>query len=383
MLALDGGGIRGIVTLGFLKKLETLLAEKQQNPAAFRLCDYFDYIAGTSTGAIIAACLARGMAVDEILKFYQDTGPEMFEKSRIDKRLASLYKSDPLEAELRKTFNGDSATDRNLFPQNLRCLLMVVTRNVTTDSAWPISSNPDAAYNDPRRADCNLKVPLWKIVRASTAAPIYFPPEIVNWDPDDPVKTFTFVDGGVTPYNNPGFLLYRMATHPNYHLNWTTGENKLLLVSVGTGAARTPDFKYHANIPGNLLGLPGAIMYGIQIDQDVNCRMAGRCTYGDFINRELWDLTCRDIAMPCTINDWNAAPHKPLTKDLGRAFLYVRYNADLSQEGLNAIGLNDLVAEKVQQMDAVDQIPNFIRIGQENAARQIKLEHLGSFAPGA
>jgi hypothetical protein len=124
-------------------------------------------------------------------------------------------------------------------------------------------------------------------------------------------------------------------------------------------------------------------MYGIQIDQDVNCRFVGRCSYGDFIDRELRDLTCRDIDLPCTIDAWNAAPHKPLTTDLGRAFLYVRYNADLSQEGLNCVGLNDLVAEKVQQMDAVDQIPNFIRIGKENAERQVKLEHLGWFAPGA
>jgi patatin-like phospholipase/acyl hydrolase len=98
-----------------------------------------------------------------------------------------------------------------------------VTRNATTDSPWPISSNPLARYNDRIRKDCNLEIPLWNLVRASTAAPIYFPPEILSWDKNDPTKTFVFVDGGVTSYNNPAFLLYRMATLPHYHLCWARG----------------------------------------------------------------------------------------------------------------------------------------------------------------
>src|SRR6185295_17341799 len=105
------------------------------------------------------------------------------------------------------------------------------------DSAWPISSNPAAKYNDRARPDCNLNIPLWKLVRASTAAPVFFPPEVVSWDPDDPAKSFVFVDGGTTAYNNPAFLLFRMATQPAYRLGWETGEKRLLVVSVGTGSA--------------------------------------------------------------------------------------------------------------------------------------------------
>ena len=56
LLALDGGGIRGLIALGILESLETLVLDRTGQ----RLCDYFDYIAGTSTGAIIAAGLARG-----------------------------------------------------------------------------------------------------------------------------------------------------------------------------------------------------------------------------------------------------------------------------------------------------------------------------------
>src|ERR1017187_5366746 len=53
ILTLDGGGIRGILTLHVLAEIEKQLAATSAHPEAFRLCDFFDYIAGTSTGAII------------------------------------------------------------------------------------------------------------------------------------------------------------------------------------------------------------------------------------------------------------------------------------------------------------------------------------------
>ena len=255
MLALDGGGIRGLILLGILSQLEKSLAAVSGRGNAFRLCHFFDYIAGTSTGAIIAAGLARGMSVQKLIEFYQDSGRDMFEKPRLDKRLLSFYTADPLRRRLQEVFNTEEgavykpeAPDINLSPDNLRTLLLVVTRNVSTDSPWPISSNPDARYNDPHRPDCNLRIPLWQLVRASTAAPIYFPPEILNWDPSDPLKTFIFVDGGMTPYNNPAFLLYRMATHPLYRLEWPIGEKNLLLISIGTGMAEDPSSRANVNI---------------------------------------------------------------------------------------------------------------------------------------
>src|SRR5262245_7547103 len=70
MLALDGGGIRGLITLGILEEIERLLRQQLGRGDDFRLCQYFDYIAGTSTGAIIAAGLARGLSVRELLDFY-------------------------------------------------------------------------------------------------------------------------------------------------------------------------------------------------------------------------------------------------------------------------------------------------------------------------
>ena len=74
-----------------------------------------------------------------------------------------------------------------------------------------------------------------------------------------------------------------MATNPAYHLNWKTGEDKLLIVSVGTGAAEwvgATASSPNKNIVSTITGLSGALMYGIQVEQDINCRTICRCTYG-------------------------------------------------------------------------------------------------------
>jgi uncharacterized protein len=369
MLALDGGGIRGLLTLGILEKIEALVGG--------RLCDYFDYIAGTSTGAIIAAGLALGMTTAQLVVFYRSSGKQMFEPAWLIERIKYFYTADPLKAELQKVFGPDT----NLEPNNLQCLVLVVTKNVTTDSPWPISSNPEAKYNVLERPDCNLKIPLWQLVRASTAAPVYFPPEILQWNAKDPSKTFVFVDGGVTPYNNPAFLLYRMATEPAYRLNWETGEDKLLLISVGTGAAESLGATAAApnkNIVSTVAGLPGELMYGIQVDQDINCRTVGRCTYGAHLDREILDLVPRQVIAGATMEQQYAAPEIPLSTGLGRRFLYARYNADLSRQGLNKMGFPNVNPASIQKMDAVENIDSLLEIGRA-AGASVSRAHFGPF----
>ena len=373
MLALDGGGIRGLVTLGILEKIEKLVGEKTGQ----KLSEYFDYIAGTSTGAIIAAGLSRGMTTADLIDFYKSSGKEMFEPSRLIERVKYFYTADPLKAQLQQVFGHDT----NLEPDNLQCLLLVVTKNVTTDSPWPISSNPDAKYNDLGREDCNLKIPLWQLVRASTAAPVYFPPEILQWHPTDRSKTFVFVDGGVTPHNNPAFLLYRMATEPAYRLNWTTGEKNLLIVSVGTGAAESLGATAAApnkNIVSTVAGLPGELMYSIQVDQDINCRTIGRCTHGAHLDREILDLVPRRRVEGMTMDEQYRAPEIPLSTGLGRQFLYARYNANLSRKGLDALGFQTVDSAIIQKMDAVENIPVLTDIGR-SAAEDVQPAHFGPF----
>jgi hypothetical protein len=372
LLALDGGGIRGAMTLEILAEIERQLRELRGGGPDFRLSDFFDYVGGTSTGAIIAAGIARGMSVADLLDFYVSVGPQMFDKAALWRRWKHLYDADPLREKLQEVFGAET----DLSPANLRCLLLVVTRNATTDSPWPISSNPLARYNDLSRPDCNLAIPLWRLVRASTAAPVFFPPEVIEWDPNDPAKAFVFVDGGVTPYNNPAMILYRMATQAEYRLGWPSGEDELMLVSVGTGAA--PVLGTTADAPESHLlatgkGVLGALMNGAGIEQDINCRVFGRCIHGDLIDSEVGDLIPRD----------EGGERIPLEQKLGRAFLYARYQPDLTAEGLAKLGLSGIDPEAVQALDAVDRIGDLRRIGRALAARDVRMEDFGALVTGS
>jgi hypothetical protein len=374
LLALDGGGIRGMLSLGILAQVEKIV----ERP----LGDYFDYIAGTSTGAIIAAGLAKGMSVYQLREFYTKFGPQMFGERFLLQRYKSLYTSDPLQRQLMETF-GEWST---LGSPELKCLLLIVTRNWTTDSPWPISSNPAAVYNRADRPDCNLQIPLWQLVRASTAAPVYFPPEVLNWDPNDRSKSFVFVDGGVTPYNNPAFLLYRMATAPEYNLNWEAGENKMLVMSVGTGSAPKtgPNFERpERSIPAEIPGLISALMYGTEVEQDMNCRTIGRCVFGDVIDREIGDMIPRQKAPPeamRTFEQRHSLPKTPPEVNLGRAFRYARYNPELTDAGLQALGIADYDLRDLLRMDLAtpENIQKLTEIGAA-AGAQVRRDHFGEF----
>src|SRR6266576_536706 len=99
LLALDGGGIRGVITLEILAEIEHQLQKKLGRGDDFVLADYFDYIAGTSTGAIIATCLALGMRVSDIEQFYIESGPAMFDKASL---LARFFKGKFHDEKLKK-----------------------------------------------------------------------------------------------------------------------------------------------------------------------------------------------------------------------------------------------------------------------------------------
>ncbi len=366
MLALDGGGIRGLMTARALVDMEALLRDRVAGGSSeFRLCHYFDYIGGTSTGAIIAAVLARGKSAQELLDFYEEFGKEAFTKRSIFARWKSLYDDGELEKKLKEVF----VEDTKLYPKDLQTLLLVVTRNKTTDSAWPISSNPDALYNDPAKSNCNLNIPLYQIVRASTAAPVYFPPEVVRVDSSG--EEYVFVDGGTTPYNNPAFLMYRMATEPAYRLNWRSGENQMLIVSLGTGTAPVLGNEAddpESNLAASAANTLSAVMAQTQVDQDMNCRTIGRCSHGHKLDSEVGDL------IPTLQN----GDRVPLDQDLGRKFLYLRYNAELTSEGLKSLGLADIDAEEVSKLNSTDSMSDLKRIG-EKIGQQIDLKDFGNF----
>jgi len=351
LLSIDGGGLRGVLSLEILRAIETMLARETGEGDKFRLAHYFDYFAGTSTGSVVATLLALGKTVEQAMELYLELGPQVFKGDTPATR--------PISPFLEKTFG-----ERDLASDDLQSLLLLVMHNNTTDSAWPISSNPNAKYNDLQRADCNLRLPLWQLVQSSTAYPGVFEPARVKIGN----REFQFDDGGVSPFINPAFLLYKMATAPEYRLEWGKGEDQLLLVSIGTGTAPNANAEiYNPTSVVDVNNFVSVVMHGAQVEQDVNCRAIGRCTYGEPIDSELGDMIPRhgDAVIP-------------VSKDLGRHFLYARYDVQLTQDRLNALGLDDIVAEKVQGMGAADQLKNLQRIGRR-IGEDVFREHFGSF----
>jgi hypothetical protein len=83
----------------------------------------------------------------------------MFETANLRHRLRYYYQSEPLAKILKSKF-GETT---ELGSDSVEALLMLVMRNATTDSPWPISNNPFAKYNAPGYFSCNLKFPLWQL----------------------------------------------------------------------------------------------------------------------------------------------------------------------------------------------------------------------------
>jgi len=356
LLACDGGGIRGIISIEILAKIEDDLRASSKRPNLV-LSDYFDYVAGTSTGAIIATLVALGYSVDKIREFYLKSGAEMFHKARLWERFRTKFKDDRLAGMLRDVIGEET----NFGSEKLQTLLMMVLRNATTDSPWPLSNNPSAKYNDRKRPDCNLKLPLWQLVRASTAAPTYFPPEVIEVSG----REFIFVDGGVTMYNNPAFQLFLMAATDPYKLCWPAGEKEMLLVSVGTGTSAGANANLspeEMNLLYNASSIPGALMGAALAEQDFLCRAFGKCLAGDPIDREVGDMIGKGI---------------PTATKL---FTFVRYNTQLSREGLDGLGLTEIEPVHVQQMDSVDFIGEMQEVGRAVAQHKVKAEHFNDFA---
>ena len=371
ILALDGGGIRGVFTLEVLLKIEELLRDhyKKQDPEKaekFVLRDHFDFLAGTSTGAIIAACLCWGMSVERILNLYIEHGQKIFQPvpwyRPIEKYLIARLNAKPLSEQLQRYFPKKDGEDPTLGSSILRDggkenLLMVVVRNHTTGSAWPLTNNPKAKYNLLSRPDCNLHIPLWKLVRASTAAPTYFPPEEVMLG--DEIRTF--VDGAITPYNNPALIAAMTAILPGYRVNWPPGPENIRVVSVGTiqfsSEVRVKNQKlwvgYYAK------QIPEALLQAIGWQQDYLCRFLGDCLFGEELDSEAGDLLAANVgSAPPPGRSW---------------FSYVRYNRSYKKKEMEKILREH---PSLQRMDAVDAIPGLRRVGREYAEENVKLSHL-------
>ena len=355
ILALDGGGLRGILTLEYLGVIEDMLRARTRRDD-FCLSDYFDLIGGTSTGAILAAALACGMSVAALKKLYLDLGRTVFVPSFWRKGfLSPKFPADAVRLALNTYLGADTTLD----DAKIRTGLMIMTKRLDTGSPWPLHNHPDGRYYAQ-----DGKLLLSEIVRASTAAPTYFEPQRIEISSrSGAVVDGAFVDGGVSPFNDPTLQLLMTATLEGYGFRWPTGADRLLLVSIGTGTHR------HTFSAERLLAMT-PVEQGLRSLQSLMDDTS-------LVNHALlqWLTNC---VTPWTI-DRAVGDMKADSARGPQLASYARYNVLLEPTWLATEVKVDYTPDKlakIAEMDDPSNMNELIELGRLAAAQQVKAEHL-------
>jgi hypothetical protein len=368
LLSIDGGGLCGLIPAEVL-----ILIEKQLDEITGRqmpLCDRFDLIGGTSTGAILAAGLSLGLKAEQLRDFYRNFGKRIFSKVFFPIRFWHSYPSGPLEGHLKDVF-GENTT---LGSSKLRTQILIVSKNATLGTTWFFTNNRQGKY-----FNTNAAIPLWQIVRASSAAPTFFPPQKIKV-PDDlgQVHNYEFIDGGVSSYNNPSLQLFLEATDPQYNFGWPTGTDKIVLLSLGTGFSSITIDEGKAS-GFNLLDWARYCVKGLlgdaNLQQNVLMHLIGERPAGPVVASATEREALRATGAP------GEAALAFINTGLGakKLLTYQRITVSLTRARLDALGLKDIDPVKVGELDAADQIGNLQRIGAAVAKEQVKLELLKQF----
>ena len=211
ILAIDGGGVRGIIPALALEALEAATGR----PAR----ESFDFLAGTSTGAVVAAAVGAGIPAERIVSLYRRRGPELFRRIPVLSVLRRIAVGNQYEVALLRRMIGEELGDLagwtiNDVPRDV----MITAKGLDDGHPWYfVKDRPGETGRRTgvlRLADC---------VTASAAAPTYFAP----W----PIEGIgLLVDGGVGVAGNPAYQACVEAfEYSDYEAS------NAIVVSLGTG----------------------------------------------------------------------------------------------------------------------------------------------------
>lgn len=368
LLAIDGGGLLGLIPAEALILIEQQL--NQITGTSKPIGERFDLIGGTSTGAILAAGLALGLSAKQLRDFYLEFGNEIFTKVWLGARFWHSYSDAPLAKHLKEVFGKSTTLGSDL----LRTQIVIVSKNATLGNDWFFTNNPNNKF-----FKNNSGLPLWQIVRASTAAPTYFPPQTIAV-PDElgQKQSYEFVDGGVSSYNNPALQVFLEATIPEYGHGWPMGANRLLLISLGTGfnSITVPAGKAAGY---NLIDwgkyVVKEMMNEANLQQNILLHIIGQRPPAAL--SATTELSSSGAAKG--VPDENALSRVDVGLAAAKLVTYQRITIGLTRKRLDDMGFTDIDPNKVREMDAADQISNMQRIGAAVAKEQVRMEALRAF----
>lgn len=241
ILSLDGGGIRGVMSVRIIQEIE----QQIQKLKGQSLHEYFDLIAGTSTGALTTAALAIGMNTNQILNIYKYETQEIFPyQSRLcPERLpliakygisAPKFSNQGLINVIKKYFIKNKVPIK--IKDVVKPYILIVAYNMSTEEpTFFVNKNYSQDsfwYSD---------IPLWEICVSSASAPTYFPPyELKNKG-----ESYAYVDGGVAA-NNPTLAAVSHAIKLGHKLE------EISVISIGTGK-NTKTYKFEDIVDWGLI----------------------------------------------------------------------------------------------------------------------------------
>ena len=205
LLAIDGGGIRGIYASHVLERIQREFSTVFDSE--------FDLIAGTSTGSIIAAAIAFGIPVSKVTELYRETGPSIFKPKKwtFGGTVSSRYSSEPLRTALVSIFDDATLSEA-------RTRLVIPATDIGNGGVHVFKS----AYDEKFVRDPNVKVV--DAVLASCSAPSYFAPARVG--------PYQLSDGGLWA-NNPSLVAVTEAL-----TRLGAERSAIRLLSIGTGIGK-------------------------------------------------------------------------------------------------------------------------------------------------
>ena len=229
ILCIDGGGIRGIIPAVILAEIERRTGQP--------ISQLFDLIAGTSTGGILALALVKPhpdnedqpqYTAEDVIRLYETQGRRIFSRSLVH-RIVSLdglankkYQTGPIETVFEEFF-GDTKLSK------------AVTEVMVTSFDVKLR---DAFFFRSYRAKKNEKeydYLMWNVARATSAAPTYFEPELI----EKGKKSYALVDGGVFA-NNPA-----MCALVDSMREFKKGLEDIFMVSLGTGSEKERPLEFN------------------------------------------------------------------------------------------------------------------------------------------
>lgn len=189
ILALDGGGIRGVFTAATLTAIE-----EDHN---VRIVDHFDLIGGTSTGGIVALALGLGISPREVVEFYVQHGPRIFANPGGWRSMLHWIRPKFSDANLRNALQSILG-DRRFGDSTKR--LVIPSFNIAENDVY-VFRTPHLPY---LRRD--YRAFAWQVAMATAAAPTYFPTFLG-------LDGLRLVDGGLWA-NNPSMVALVEAVGP-------------------------------------------------------------------------------------------------------------------------------------------------------------------------